>query len=83
MADKKNGQEGWETIRQAALAAGVSRQAVARWVEAGLLRSKAGAVGHLAATFVRVADVRELAETHKPGRPPKGGAAAKRARKGA
>lgn len=59
----------WQTIRQAALTVGVTRQTVAKWVDLGLLKSRKTKVRNLDAKLVNVAKVRELAETRKPGRP--------------
>lgn len=60
-----------QTIRQAAIAAGVSRTSVGQWVKLGLLKSKKGKVRHLETKLVSVAKVKELAKTRKPGRPAK------------
>lgn len=58
-----------KTIRQAALEAEVSRQAIARWVKAGTLKGKKTKVGHLTATLVSVAAVRKLKADQPRGRP--------------
>jgi predicted site-specific integrase-resolvase len=59
----------WQPMQQAAIAAGVSRHSVSRWVRNGLLKSRKGRVRNLNATLVKVAAVRELAKTRKRGRP--------------
>jgi predicted site-specific integrase-resolvase len=59
------------TITDAARKAGVDRNAVARWVKAGLLAGKRKKVGNLIATMVSVDDVRRVAKDHRPGRPRK------------
>ena len=61
----------WQSLRQAALAAGVDRNAVARWVRDGLLKSRKGRYRHLQTTLVEVAKVKELAKQRRPGRPRK------------
>lgn len=60
-----------QTIRQAAEIAGVARQSVAAWVKLGLLKGKPAKVGHIQATLVSVARVKELAKQRRPGRPKK------------
>jgi len=69
--------EEWLPLSGAAAKAGVSRNSVARWVVAGLLKSRKGRVRNLEATLVEVSKVRELAKERKPGRPRKGDAAKK------
>jgi hypothetical protein len=59
----------WQPMQQAAIAAGVSRHSVSRWVRNGLLKSRKGRVRNLNATLVNVAAVKGLAKTRRPGRP--------------
>ena len=68
-----------QTIRKAAEVTGTARQSIATWVKLGLLKGRAATVGHIKATLVSVAAVRELAKQRPPGRPRKS-AEAKRGR---
>jgi len=61
----------WQSVRKAAEAAGVARNSVAKWVKLGLLKGKPATLGHIKATLVSVAKVKELAKERKPGRPAK------------
>ena len=60
-----------QSMRKAAEAVGVDRKSVERWVRMGLLIGKPATVGHIKATLVSVAKVRELAKQRRPGRPAK------------
>jgi len=61
------------SLRQAAIATGIDRNTLSRWVKLGLLPSKKGKARHLETTLVNVARAKELAKGRKPGRPKKQG----------